>query len=107
MQATARVLELNCQMILLPGIFLISFGDPTTHTSEVKVSKTSESYILFVWLLTLVGSDGTQFLKQANGLDLGKLLDAHMVYYQVCRVLSMLTCLSPMLMGCFLLVGGA
>ncbi|CED84551.1 Domain of unknown function DUF3815 [Phaffia rhodozyma] len=59
MQATARILELNCQMILLPGIFLVSFGDPATHTSEVK------------------------FLKQANGLDLGKLLDAHMVYYQV------------------------
>lgn len=59
MQATARVLEINCQVIYLPGVMLISFGDPATHTSE------------------------TVFLKQANGLDLGKLLAAYYVYYNV------------------------
>lgn len=59
MQATARVLEINCQVIYIPGVMLISFGDTATHTSEIK------------------------FLKQANGLDLGKLLAAYMVYYNV------------------------
>lgn len=37
MQATARVLEINCQMVYIPGVMLVSFGDPTTHTSETKV----------------------------------------------------------------------
>lgn len=59
MQATARVLEINCQVIYIPGVMLISFGDAATHTSEVK------------------------FLKQANGLDLGKLLGAYYVYWNV------------------------
>ncbi|KAM0786574.1 hypothetical protein ACM66B_002030 [Microbotryomycetes sp. NB124-2] len=59
MQATARVLELNCQVIYIPGVMLLSFGDNATHTSEVK------------------------FLKQANGLDLGKLLQAYLIYYNV------------------------
>lgn len=40
MQATARVLEINCQMVYIPGVMLISFGDPTTHTSETKVRLT-------------------------------------------------------------------
>lgn len=39
MQATARVLEVNCQMVYIPGVMLVSFGDPTTHTSETKVSR--------------------------------------------------------------------
>lgn len=43
---------------------LISFGDSATHTSEIK------------------------FLKQANGLDLGKLLAAYYVYYNVSRIES-------------------
>lgn len=59
MQATARVLEINCQVIYIPGVMLISFGDAATHTSDIK------------------------FLKQANGLDLGKLLAAYLVYYNV------------------------
>ncbi|BGP41464.1 pheromone-regulated protein prm10 [Rhodotorula kratochvilovae] len=59
MQATARVLEINCQVIYIPGVMLISFGDAATHTSDIK------------------------FLKQANGLDLGKLLTAYMVYFNV------------------------
>ncbi|GAA5902094.1 hypothetical protein JCM8208_002475 [Rhodotorula glutinis] len=59
MQATARVLEINCQVIYIPGVMLISFGDSATHTSDIK------------------------FLKQANGLDLGKLLTAFLVYFNV------------------------
>lgn len=38
MQATARALDLTCQMVYLPGLMLISFGDPATHTSDTKVS---------------------------------------------------------------------
>ncbi|GAA5860985.1 hypothetical protein JCM3774_003215 [Rhodotorula dairenensis] len=59
MQATARVLEINCQVIYIPGVMLISFGDAATHTSDIK------------------------FLKQANGLDLGKLLTAYLIYFRV------------------------
>ncbi|GAA5895679.1 uncharacterized protein JCM6883_001586 [Sporobolomyces salmoneus] len=59
MQATARVLEINCQVIYIPGVMLMSFGDAATHTSDIK------------------------FLKQANGLDLGKLLTAYAIYYNV------------------------
>ncbi|KAK4700911.1 hypothetical protein P7C70_g5335, partial [Phenoliferia sp. Uapishka_3] len=58
-QATARVLEINCQAIYIPGVLMMSFGDVATHTSDIK------------------------FLKQANGLDLGKLLGAYYVYYNV------------------------
>lgn len=58
-QATARVLEINAQVVYLPGIMLVSFADEATHTSETK------------------------FLKQATGLDLGKLLAVHNVYWDV------------------------
>jgi uncharacterized membrane protein YjjP (DUF1212 family) len=58
-QATARVLELNAQVVYMPGTMLISFGDDATHTSETK------------------------FLKQATGLDLGKLLATHNLYWKV------------------------
>ncbi len=58
-QATARVLELNCQVVYFPGTALVSFGDEATHTSETK------------------------FLKQATGLDLGKLLQTHYLYWNV------------------------
>lgn len=58
-QATARVLELNCQVVYFPGTALISFGDEATHTSETK------------------------FLKQTTGLDLGKLLKTHYIYWNV------------------------
>ncbi|ORY28518.1 hypothetical protein BCR39DRAFT_535068 [Naematelia encephala] len=58
-QATAKVLEINAQVVYLPGTMLISFGDDATHTSETK------------------------FLKQATGLDLGKLLATHQVYWNV------------------------
>lgn len=58
-QATARVLEINAQVVYIPGTILISFGDDATHTSETK------------------------FLKQTTGLDLGKLLRVHNVYWDV------------------------
>ncbi|CAK9784668.1 DUF1212-domain-containing protein [Cutaneotrichosporon oleaginosum] len=58
-QATARVLEINAQVVYLPGTMLVSFGDDATHTSETK------------------------FLKQSTGLDLGKLLAVHNVYWNV------------------------
>ncbi|WWD18433.1 hypothetical protein CI109_102885 [Kwoniella shandongensis] len=58
-QATAKVLEINCQVVYLPGTMLLSFGDDATHTSETK------------------------FLKQATGLDLGKLLATHALYWNV------------------------
>lgn len=43
----------------LPSVMLFSFGDTATHTSDTK------------------------FLKQSSALDLGKLLDAHRIYWQV------------------------
>jgi uncharacterized membrane protein YjjP (DUF1212 family) len=58
-QATAKVLEINAQVVYLPGTMLISFGDDATHTSETK------------------------FLKQATGLDLGKLQATHDLYWKV------------------------
>ncbi|WVO12578.1 hypothetical protein L204_100182 [Cryptococcus depauperatus] len=58
-QATAKVLELNCQVVYLPNTMLISFGDDATHTSETK------------------------FLKQSTGLDLGKLQATHHLYWNV------------------------
>ncbi|CED84924.1 Domain of unknown function DUF3815 [Phaffia rhodozyma] len=59
MLATARILEISCQLVYIPSIMLISFEDPLTKSSQSK------------------------FLKQANGLDLGKLLSAHMIYWNV------------------------
>ena len=64
LQATARVLELNAQVVYLPGTMLLSFGDDATHTSETK------------------------FLKQATGLDLGKLLATHRIYWNVSHLRS-------------------
>ncbi|GAA5844246.1 hypothetical protein JCM9279_001736 [Rhodotorula babjevae] len=61
-QATARVLELpHCTAMYLPGVLLVNFGDPATCTSDIK------------------------FLKQAAGLDLGKLKAAYYVYNKVIR----------------------
>ncbi|SCZ87459.1 BZ3500_MvSof-1268-A1-R1_Chr2-2g04925 [Microbotryum saponariae] len=57
LQATARVLEINCQVIYIPAVMLVSFGDSATHTSEVR------------------------FVRQSSGLDLGKLKTAYMIYY--------------------------
>ncbi|KAL8277568.1 hypothetical protein RQP46_010000 [Phenoliferia psychrophenolica] len=50
---------LERQQFILKLVMLISFSDNATHTSDIK------------------------FLKQANGLDLGKLRLAYIVYYNV------------------------
>ncbi|KAK0536229.1 pheromone-regulated protein prm10 [Tilletia horrida] len=60
-QHTARVLEISCRVIYLPNLMLLSFGDETTRTSEIK------------------------FIKQTAGLDLTKLTDMHDVYWNVVR----------------------
>jgi uncharacterized membrane protein YjjP (DUF1212 family) len=85
-------------MVYIPGVMLVSFGDPATHTSETKVRLLSlprlplssplpllasriprlTSLVFFLFLIA-----AQQFLKQANGLDLGKLLSAHMLYWNV------------------------
>lgn len=56
---TARVLEIDAQFIYLPGCMIISFGDPTTRTSEV------------------------QLVRCAQGLDLYKLHRVHKIYKKV------------------------
>lgn len=58
-QATARVLDISAQVVYLPSVMLISFADDATHTSDTK------------------------FLKQSTGLDLGKLLLTHNLYWEV------------------------
>ncbi|CED84544.1 Domain of unknown function DUF3815 [Phaffia rhodozyma] len=58
-QATARVLDIECQTFHLPGTIVVSFLDSTTRTSE------------------------TRFLKQDHGLDLGNLTLTHKIYWQV------------------------
>ncbi|KDN36610.1 hypothetical protein RSAG8_10713, partial [Rhizoctonia solani AG-8 WAC10335] len=58
-QATARVLDIQVSCMYLPSVMLFSFGDTSTHTSDTK------------------------FLKQTSALDLGKLLDAHRIYWRV------------------------
>ncbi|ODV91483.1 hypothetical protein CANCADRAFT_16881, partial [Tortispora caseinolytica NRRL Y-17796] len=58
---TARVLEVDAQFLYMPGCMIISFGDMSTHTSEMRLVRCAET------------------------LDLGKLLDAHGVYKHVVR----------------------
>lgn len=56
---TARVLEIDGQFLYLPGCMLISFDDRSTHTTEVRIVRTSQ------------------------GIDLGKLKDVHHIYKEV------------------------
>lgn len=56
---TARVLEIDGQFLYLPGCMIISFDDKQTHTTEVKIVRTSQ------------------------GIDLGKLKDIHEIYKSV------------------------
>ncbi|KAG1880933.1 hypothetical protein F4604DRAFT_1578491 [Suillus subluteus] len=58
-QSTARVLELDMSCLYLPDVMWISFEDNATGTSHVK------------------------FIRQASALDLGKLGDAHGLYWDV------------------------
>ncbi|PWI68862.1 hypothetical protein PCL_01247 [Purpureocillium lilacinum] len=56
---SARVLEIDGQFLYLPGCMIISFDDRSTHTTEVRIVRTSQ------------------------GIDLGKLKDVHHVYKEV------------------------
>jgi uncharacterized membrane protein YjjP (DUF1212 family) len=59
LKMTARVLEIEAQFLYIPGCMLISFDDSSTHTTEVKLVRTSQ------------------------GVDLGKLKDVHEIYKEV------------------------
>lgn len=59
MRMTARVLELDVQVLYIPGCMLISFDDASTHTTEVKLIRTNQ------------------------GVNLGKLKDVHEIYKEV------------------------
>ncbi|TGJ87071.1 hypothetical protein E0Z10_g1692 [Xylaria hypoxylon] len=56
---TARVLEIDGQFLYLPGCMIISFDDKQTHTTEVKI------------------------VRSTQGIDLGKLKDIHEIYKSV------------------------
>lgn len=56
---TARVLEIDGQFLYLPGCMIISFDDRSTHTTEVRI------------------------VRSVQGIDLGRLKDAHHVYKEV------------------------
>ncbi|KAK5694813.1 hypothetical protein LTR97_009404 [Elasticomyces elasticus] len=59
MNMSARVLEIQAQFLYIPGSMIMSFDDPGTHTTEVKL------------------------VRVTQGLDLGKLRDVHEVYKEV------------------------
>ena len=59
-QSTARVLEISLSCLYLPDVILIAFDDDITSTSSVKL------------------------IRQGSSLDLGKLQDAHKIYWRVC-----------------------
>ncbi|THC97522.1 hypothetical protein EYZ11_003002 [Aspergillus tanneri] len=59
MKMTARVLEIDGQFLYIPGCMIISFDDASTHTTEVKV------------------------VRSTQGIDLGKLSDVHAIYKEV------------------------
>lgn len=59
MQMTAKVLEIDSQFLYLPGCMIMSFDDPSTRTTEVKL------------------------IRVAQGLDLGRLASTHSVYKNV------------------------
>lgn len=56
---TARVIQIDGQFLYIPGCMIISFDDASTHTTEVKVVRSSQ------------------------GIDLGKLADVHEIYKEV------------------------
>lgn len=59
MRMTARVLEIDGQFLYIPGCMIISFDDASTHTTEVKVVRSSQ------------------------GVDLSRLADVHEIYKEV------------------------
>lgn len=56
---SARVLQIEGQFLYIPGCMIVSFDDKTTHTTEVKIVRTSQ------------------------GVNLGKLRDTHDIYKEV------------------------
>ena len=56
MRMSARVLEINGKFLFIPGCMLISFEDPSTFTSDVRIVRTD------------------------HAVDLGKLQDMHEIY---------------------------
>ena len=56
MRMSARVLEINGKFLFIPGCMLISFEDPSTFTSDVRIVRTD------------------------HAVDLGKLQDMHDIY---------------------------
>lgn len=59
MQMTAKVLEVDSQFLYLPGCMIMSFDDPSTRTTEVKL------------------------VRVAQGVDLTRLSDTHLIYKNV------------------------
>lgn len=59
MKMSSRVLEIDGQFLYIPGCMIISFDDVTTHTTEVKL------------------------VRSTQGVDLGKLKDIHEIYKEV------------------------
>ncbi|KAK1621934.1 hypothetical protein BDP81DRAFT_335567 [Colletotrichum phormii] len=59
LSTTAKVLEIDGHFLYLPGCMIVSFDDRSTHTTEVRI------------------------VRVAQGIDLGKLRDAHHVYKEV------------------------
>lgn len=59
-QATGKVLDTPLSCMYLPDMMLISFEDPSTSTSSIK------------------------FIRQGSSLDIGKLQEAHKLYWTVC-----------------------
>lgn len=59
MQMTAKVLEVDSQYLYLPGCMIMSFDDPSTRTTEVKL------------------------VRVAQGINLGRLANIHTIYKNV------------------------
>ncbi|KAI0025437.1 hypothetical protein F4780DRAFT_721024 [Xylariomycetidae sp. FL0641] len=59
LSTSAKVLEIDSQFLYIPGCMIISFDDVLTHTTEVKLVRTSQ------------------------GINLGKLQDVHSIYKEV------------------------
>nr|UJH94599.1 Prm10 [Starmerella bombicola] len=59
LKSTARVLEIDAQVLYIPGCILVSFGDATTHTSE------------------------TRLIRVTQGLNLAKLHATHLIFKEV------------------------
>ena len=58
-KATAKVLDIELSCMYLPDVMLISFDDAGTGTSNIK------------------------FIRQGSALDIGKLQEAHELYWEV------------------------